>query len=303
MSFLGSIQTFLSEVGTLSLFKRLSTQVSPLHSFSRAQLTLSSIQTYCAVYDDLRHTEAMLKEFQGVEVDGSRLLFELQVPSRKALGPEQNPEPFEKEKSAQPRTPPKDWSVSVGNDLSTLTYRHSPPQTPSPFRNTHRTALPPTPPSNSALERLLTCSSPSAELLAAVRGEKSKWERYEQALCQTPRSASSSNLFRKAQESQQGPATPPPVAPLSGTTTSPPSNSKLVSFNSLKRSGMGNLEDWQRGPLARQHKGQDSVKYKQEVPQPYRFSLERLQRGRSWAPKFQSSKSGADILRHTPFPF
>lgn len=112
--------------------------------------------------------------------------------------------------------------------------------------------------------------SPRADLLSAIREERRKWDAYELALVSTPLSRTTLQLFRTAQDGIPSPETRTGHTPLTG--------SKLVSFNSMKSPSNVKRTDWFASAL-KTEKGQDSIRYKQEVPTEYRFSLERIQRG------------------------
>lgn len=141
---------------------------------------------------------------------------------------------------------------------------------PTPWRPSFKPVLPVTPPRNVALERMLQDSTPRTDLLSAIRKERSKWDMYERALISTPLSRNTLQLFRTAQDGIASSGSPPTQVPLPA--------SKLASFNSMKSPNNVKVRDWFAAGL-KGEKGQDSIRYKQEVPQEYRFSLERLQRG------------------------
>jgi hypothetical protein len=229
-----------------------------------ADQSLTHYQIFSVEFEDSRNHEVVLRDLPNLWFDGKSL----QV----------WPAPFNDEGIPRPKSSPdRRFSMpvpplsppSTKRKETDMAARESSSPTPSrPF--SHIDKLPMTPPrTNQALERLLQGASPTPELLAAVKTEKSKWELYEQALLSTPGSRVTSNLFRVAQYSSPN--------TKSAVNTTPISASKLVSFNSMKSPSNINREELREAPVPM--KGQDSVRYKQEVPHNFRFSLERLQRG------------------------
>jgi hypothetical protein len=126
--------------------------------------------------------------------------------------------------------------------------RRSGPLSPTPWRSPSNYQLPATPPRNTALERLLQ-ATPTADLLAAVRNERKKWDDYELALASTPLSEKHMKIFRGGQDDSPSSSTRSPGnIPLSA--------SKLVSFNSMKSPGNVRRDEWFGIPF--KPKGQDS---------------------------------------------
>lgn len=121
--------------------------------------------------------------------------------------------------------------------------------------------------------------TPTEYAIRSVQRQTAKYENLNTHLLASPSKKAQGDLFyyiHGGSPSTRNKIGSAPVSPERRSTMSP-STGRLPSFNPLKHSQSLTLADWRK--TTGQIKGQGSLKYVQEVPPNFRFTLENLERG------------------------